>query len=185
MESNPIVETLQAKEAERKANESFRYPFRVVGVYLDAANSDFPIFSEVKTYCDMLRLTYGTRPYDAEKYEEDVPVNRLPAFHVYSKGYVYETHYYDVDPGHKLQLLVWAYQDEEKRKERARMRRQARWDSFVGGLQSVFSLDRFKRKPALDLEKSLQHTQVSSTGGTPSEAPSTPPQTQRRASRSE
>jgi hypothetical protein len=135
----------------------------------------------VKDYCTMLRLTYGTRQYNAEKYEEDIAVARLPAFHVYSRGALYETYYFDMDPSYKLQCLVWAHEDELRAKERARLRRQERWDSFVEGLQTVFSLDRFKRKPALDREKSLRS---SNTAGTSGGDPSTPRQTPRRASAS-
>jgi hypothetical protein len=157
MNSNPIVEKQQQEEAERRTKAAFRYPFQIVCVYLPEDGYDFPIFHEVKKYCSENSLTFLARPYDHEKYADDMFIKRLLAFHIYYKKYIQETHYYDTDPIHKIQLVVWAYQDEEREKARARQRRQERWDSFVETVQGIFSLDRFKQKPALDLEASLSH----------------------------
>ena len=157
MNSNPIVDQLQAAEEERRRHEEFRYPYHIVGVYLDEDSNDFPILKEVRDYCKENHLTYMMRQYDADKYQEDIEIHRLPAFHIYHKKYVYETHYYDKDPVYKIQLVIWAYQDREREKERARQRRQEQWDTFMESVQSVFSLERFKKKPALDLEASLRH----------------------------
>ena len=158
MNSNPIVEKQQQDEAERRAKAAFRYPFQIICVYLPEDGYDFPIFHEVKKYCAENNLAFLARPYDHEKYEEDMYVKRLLAFHIMYKKYYQETHYYDTDPIHKIQVVVWAYQDEERAKARARQKRQEQWDSFVEGFQAVFSLDRFKKKPALDREASQSRT---------------------------
>ena len=152
--SNPMVERqIEAAEEHRK-KESFRYPFRICCVYLPDDGYDFPIFYEVKTYCDKNNLTFYAREYNYEKYDEDMFVKRTLAFHIYYKGYVQETHYYDNDPVHKIQLVIWAYQDVEREKARARQRRQEKWDKFKESWNSIFTLDHFKSKPALDLESS-------------------------------
>ena len=154
MNSNPIVDRQKEAEEEYQKQKAYRYPFRIVCVYMPEDGYDFPIFHEVKKYCDENNLTFYARSYDLEKYEEDIHIHRLLAFHIYYKGYVQETHYYDTDPIHKIQLVVWAYQDVEKEKARARQRRQERWDKFKDGWNSIFTLDHFKRKPALDREAS-------------------------------
>lgn len=161
MLSNPIVEKQQQEEAERRAREAFRYPFHIVCVYEDKENSDFPIISDVREFCSKNHLNFVNRQYDIDRYEEDMMVHRLPAFHIKYKRYVQETHYYDTDPVHKIQVVVWAYQDEQIAKERACMRRQAQWESFKESVSTVFSLERFKKKPALDPEASLSHSRDS------------------------
>ncbi len=160
MQSNPIVEQQQAEEQERRRKEAFRYPYHIVCVYLDEESNDFPIIHEVREYCKKNNLTFMNRQYDVDKYEEDMAIRRLPAFHIYHKKYVYETHYYDMDPAYKIQLVIWAYQDREREKEKARQKRKERWDSFVESVQSAFSLERFKKKPALDLEASLHKNRM-------------------------
>lgn len=177
MQSNPIVEKHQQAEDEHKARESFRYPFRIVCIYHSSEDSDFPVVRDVREYCLKNNLIFLSRQYDIDKYEEDMDIHRLPAFHMYHKGYVQERQYYDTDPIHKIQLLVWAYQDVERAKERAKMKRQERWTSLGETIRSIFSLDRFKKKPALDLDQSLSHTRFSNTEGTPSAGPCTPRQT--------
>jgi hypothetical protein len=155
MNSNPIVERQKAAEDEHRKSLTFRYPYRVCCVYLPDDGYDFPIFREMKQYCDGNNLVMYSRPYNIEKHEEDLFVKRTLAFHVYHKGYVQETHYYDENPVYKVQLLVWAYQDVEREKARARQRRQERWEKVKDGWNSIFTLDHFKRKPALDREASL------------------------------
>lgn len=150
---NPIVEQQQHDRKERDAQEAFRYPFRIICVYENAKNSDFPIIHDVRNFCSQNHLTFLSRQYDVDKYKEDMFIERLPAFHVYVKTFVQETHYYDLDPVYKIQLFLWAFQDEERAKERAKIRRQERWNEFV----EMFSLERFKRRPALDLDRSLSH----------------------------
>jgi hypothetical protein len=164
MNANPIVEKQQQDEAERRAKAAFRYPYQIICVYLPEDGYDFPIFHDVKKYCSENNLSFLARPYDHEKYEEDMYVKRLLAFHIMYKKYHQETHYYDTDPIHKIQIVVWAYQDEEKAKARARQKRQERWDSLVEGFQSIFSLERFKKKPALDREASQKQERFTSNG---------------------
>lgn len=154
MNSNPIVDRQKEAEEEYLKQKAFRYPFRIVCVYMPHDGYDFPIFHEVKKYCEENNLTFYARPYDLEKYAEDFNIFRLLAFLVYYKGYVQEVHYYDTDPVHKIQLVVWAYQDVEKEKARARQRRQEKWEKMKETWNSVFTLDHFKRKPALDKEAS-------------------------------
>jgi hypothetical protein len=182
MESNPIVERQQQAEAEHRAQESFRYPFRITCIYHTSDDSDFPVVRDVREYCQKNNLIFLSRQYDIDKYEEDMEIRRLPAFHMYYKGYVQDRQYYDTDPIHKIQLLVWAYQDVERAKERARIQRQERWSGFGESIKSFFSLERFKKKPALDLEQSLSHTRFSNTAGTPSADRHTPAQKQLRGS---
>lgn len=157
---NPIVERNLAAEAEHRERVNFRYPFRIVCVYQDEENNDFPIIHEVRNYCNHNNLIFLARQYNADKYAEDVSVNRLPAFHIYYKKDIQETHYYNSDPVHKIQVLVWAYQDEMRDRERARIRRQERWTAFTEGVSSLFSLDHFKKKPALDIDQCLSHTRT-------------------------
>ena len=177
MQPNPLVEKQQREEAERRAAAAYRYPYRIVCVAENYENSDFPVTRAVRDFCANNHLTYAMRQYDVDRHKEDMYIHRLPAFHVYYKGYVQETHYYDTDPVYKIQLVVWAYQDELCAKERALIRRQQRWEAFQSSVQGFFSLDRFKRKPALDPSMSL-----SNTAGTPGAGQSTPDQTPRRGS---
>ena len=157
METNPLAEIQLQQDAERRAHESFRYPYRVVCVYLDNDSNDFPIIHEVRSYCAVNHLIFLARAYDIDRYPEDMTIKRLPAFHIYLKDWVQDTYYYDVDPVHKIQVMVWAYQDEQRARERARIRRQQHWDDAVQGFKDLFSLERFKPKPALNLEASLSH----------------------------
>jgi hypothetical protein len=157
MQANPIVEKQKEEEAIQRAKAAYRYPFRVVCVYENSENNDFPIIRDVRDYCNKNNLIFSARQYDHERFEEDICVNRLPAFHIFYKKYIDETTYYDKDPIHLIQVKVWAFQDEERAKERARQRRQERWDSMKESLKTTFSLNRFKKKPALDLDASLSH----------------------------
>jgi hypothetical protein len=145
---NPMIPTEHA--------ETIRYPYHIVCVYENADNNDFPIIHEVRAYCNDTGLTFVARQYDCDRYKEDMLVSRLPAFHIFYKRSILDTYYYDRDPVHKIQIDVWAYEDELRAKERARLRRQEKWESF----KALFSLDRFKQKPALDLEASLSHTRT-------------------------
>lgn len=155
--NNPIVEKQLKDEAETRAKESFRYPFHIVCVFEDSDNNDFPIIHEVRAYCAENHLTFIARQYNYEKYPEDIMIARLPAFHIVYKKSVIETHYFDTDPVHKAQIVVWAYDDEMRAKERVRLRRQERWNNFIESVRQTFNLDRLKKKPALDLELSLSH----------------------------
>ena len=154
MESNPIVDRMKEAEEEHRKKQAFRYPFKICCVYHPEDGTDFPVYYDVKTYCENNNLTFYAREYNHEKYEEDMFVKRLLAFHIFYKGYVQETHYYDTNPVHKIQLVVWAYQDVEREKAKARQKRQEQWDKFKEGWSSIFTWDHFKRKPALDREAS-------------------------------
>jgi hypothetical protein len=157
MNSNPIVEQQQKEEAERRAKAAYRYPFNIVCVYLDSDNNDFPIILDVRDYCNKNNLIFAARQYDHEKFGDDMFVKRLPAFHIYYKKGWQDCEYYDTDPIRKIQNLVWAYQDEMRARERARIKRQEQWDTMKETVKQVFSLERFKKKPALDLDASLSH----------------------------
>lgn len=162
MESNPIVDRQTAAEEEYRKQKAFRYPFRICCVYIPDDGHDFPVFHEVKNYCDKNNLTFYAREYDVDKFQEDMIIKRLLAFHIYYKGYVQETHYYDTDPVHKIQVVVWAFQDLEKEKARKKQQRQEQWEKFVNGWNTVFSLEHFKRKAALDLESSQSKKRMAS-----------------------
>jgi hypothetical protein len=163
MQSNPIVEKQQEEEQERRLKAAYRYPFNIVCVFQDSDNNDFPIIRDVNTYCKNNNLTFLARQYDIDTYGEDMTIKRLPAFHIYYKKYIDGTEYYDSNPIYKIQTLVWAYEDEMREKERKKLHRQEQWASFVETLQSIVSLDRFKKKPALDLDASLSHIRDDST----------------------
>lgn len=146
MQSNPIAVNTPTKDP-------VRYPFQVVCVYFE---HDFPIVHEVRAYCMEHSISFAGRPYDVDRYSEDMYIRRLPAFHIYHKSSVLETHYYDTDPIHKIQLVIWDYEDECMARETAQLRRQERWNSF----KEFFSLERLKPKPALDLDACL-HKNIS------------------------
>ena len=160
MSSNPIVEKEKAAEQERREKEAFRYPFQVCCVFQDSNNNDFPIIFQVRDYCNKNHIIFKAREYDIDAHSDDMCIKRLPAFHFYYKTYYDDTQYYDTDPVHKIQVAVWAYEDELRAKERARQRRQERWDTAVSTLKEIFSLDRFQKKPALDPETSLSHDRM-------------------------
>ena len=181
MQSNPIAEQIQAEKAAQRAKDAYRYPYHVVCVYFEPDSYDFPIVHEVRDYCNENHLTFMVRAYDSEKYSDDMFIHRLPAFHIFYKGYVQETHHYDQNPTHKLNILRWAYDDEQRAKERARIRRQERWESF----KDFFSLDRFRPKPNLDPTNNLTHERSNNTEGRQSGESSRPHQEQRRGSRPE
>lgn len=145
MQPNPLIEQQRQEDEARRQAELFRYPFHVVCVYDDA---DFPVVREVRNYCNSNNLVFRARPYNIDTHTEDVVIRRLPAFHIYLKGYVQETHYYDTNPVHKIQTLVWAYQDECMANEQKAARRRERWESFLA---------LFRRKVALDPNKNLSH----------------------------
>lgn len=153
MQSNPMVDKLREEELERRAKESFRYPFQVTCVFLDKDNSDFPIIKEVRNYCMKHNIVFTARQYDSEQNGDDMYIFRLPAFHIYYKrGYV-ETHHFDQNPVYKVQCEIWDYIDKQNAKERSKQKRQEKWNSFVGSLKSAFD---FKRKSNLNLEASLR-----------------------------
>lgn len=145
MQTNPIVPPAPLPPP--------RYPFQMMCVFHPEDGYDFPIVADVKRHCEETNIPFVVRGYAPYEREEDMALQRLPAFHVLYKGYIQETRYFDTGPIPTLQRLVWAYEDEQKAKERARLRRLERWESF----KSVFSLERFKRKPALDRSASLSH----------------------------
>ena len=161
MESNPIVERQKAAEEEHRKQEDFRYPYKICCVYIPDDGHDFPIFHDVKRFCQENHLTFYSRSYDIDTYpQEDMMIKRLLAFHVYHKGYVQDTYYYDEDPVYKIQLVVWAYQDVEREKARKKQRRQDQWENLKETLGSIFTLDHFKQKPALDREASQSRTRM-------------------------
>jgi hypothetical protein len=160
MNSNPIVQRQLEAEEEFRRKEIYRYPFHIVCVYEDEDSNDFPIILETRDYCNKNNLTFMARQYDFEKYNDDMFVKRLPAFHIYHKKWIYETHHYDDNPVHKIQLVVWAYQDEEKEKARRKQRRKEKWDSTVTSFQEFFSFDWMKKKPALNPQDSLSHQRI-------------------------
>lgn len=151
MQSNPIVEKQEQEEKERNQKAAYRYPFRIVCVFMNSQTNDFPIIHEVRDYCNENNLIFVARQYNIDKYDEDMIIQRLPAFHLYYKNYVQETTYFDTNPVYMAQRFVWAYQDKQRAKERARKK----WDEKIEQWKGFFSLERFKRKPALNLETSL------------------------------
>jgi hypothetical protein len=153
MDSNPLAERQKQERENQKAQEDYRYPYKVVCIYLDPLNNDFPIIHEVRDHCQGNNLVFSARQYDIDRFTDHMIINRLPAFQVYYKKELYETIYFDENPVYKLNCIVWAYQDEQREKERAKLRREERWTEF----KALFSLERFKRKGALDLERSLRH----------------------------
>jgi hypothetical protein len=84
-----------------------------------------------------------------------------------------------MDPIHTIQVKVWAFEDEEMAKERARQRRQERWDTAVESVKAFFSLDRFRPKPALDLDASLSHARDDAKVAPPASA--SPRETRRQS----
>ena len=158
MHTNAIVQQQIDEEKERRAKADYRYPYRIVCVYLDADNRDFPIINEVRDYCSKNNVTFSARQYDHEKYSDDMFVNRLPAFHLYLKDGHNDIFYFDNNPIHKLQIYIWKYQDKQRAKEKARKKREEKWNAFVAGVKATFSLERFKPKPALNLEACLHVT---------------------------
>lgn len=155
MQSNPIVEKQEKEEAERRAKEAYRYPIRLVCVFKDYENNDYPVILESRKYCNENNIVFVARQYNLDKYEEDCDIKRLPAFHLYYKGGHDQIQYFDTNPIQHVQKLVWEFEDEEKKKERLRKKRQEQWEAFKATLIPTWS---FKRKPALDLELSLSHT---------------------------
>lgn len=140
------------KDTNPMIQSTIRYPVHIVCVFEDSENNDFPIIHEVRKYCLENHMTFYGRQYNCDQYPEDISVCRLPAFHIYYKKSILETQYFDTDPVHKIQLVVWAYQDEMRAKERAKLRRQERWNNF----KAMFTID-FRKKLALDLDASLSH----------------------------
>lgn len=155
MYTNAIVQQQIDEEKEKRVKAAYRYPYRVVCAYLDSENRDFPIVQEVRDYCNKNNLIFTARQYDHEKFQDDIFVNRLPAFHLFYKDGHNDIFYYDTNPIHQLQVYVWKYQDKQKAKEKAKKKREEKWSTLVENIKSVFSLDRFKPKPALDLDACL------------------------------
>lgn len=152
--SNPMVDVLREQELERRAKETFRYPYRVVCVYLDRENSDFPVITDTRSYCIKHNVVFTARQYDSETYPDDVFINRLPAFHFYYKRGHIGIHHYDQNPIFKLQCEIWEYIDKQRAKERAKQKRQETWNTVMAAMKSAFD---FKRKSNLDLDASLRH----------------------------
>jgi hypothetical protein len=160
-EENPIVLRQKEEEARQREKDAFRYPYRIVCVYHAGEGYEFPIVKEVQEYCAKNHMAFSGREYNVDKYaEEDLHIRKLPAFHMYHKKWIYETMYFDNNPVHKIQTILWAYQDEEKKRERLRQRRLAQWNAIQETVSSIFSLERFKRKPALDMEACLSHSRI-------------------------
>lgn len=154
MQSNPVFEKQEQLRAEQRAKERFRYPYRVSCVFMDEDHYDFPIIHDVRAHCNEINVTFSGRRYNTDLYQEDYEIRRLPAFIVYYKKEVHDIIYYDLDPVHKINLVIWAYEDELVAKEKRRIRRQEQWES----VKNFFSLERFKTKPKLDVNMSLHKT---------------------------
>lgn len=157
MDSNPIVEKQLQLEKERRKQEDFRYPYRIVCVYLDSDNNDFPIIFEVRDYCNKNNLIFSARQYDYEKYEHDMFIKRLPAFQIYNKKDYQCCQYYDTNPVYEIQKFVWEYQDMIRKQQKRREKREKQWNTFVDTLKNTINLKNFKRKPKLDPSECLSH----------------------------
>lgn len=153
MYTNVIVERQQEELRKEREREAFRYPFKITCVYQNSQNNDFPIIHSVRNHCNENNLIFTARQYDIDRFEEDADIKRLPAFHIYYKGYHDDIYYFDNDPIHQIQVVIWAYEDEQKEKERRKQRRIEQWNNFKEGVTSIFKRD---KRTALDLEASLQ-----------------------------
>lgn len=151
MYSNPIIEKQEREEEERRKQEAFRYPMKICCVYRDSENNDFPIIHEVRAHCHENHLVFTAREYDADKYEEDSWIKKLPAFHLYFHGGHCDIFYYDNNPVHKIQKELWAYQEKEKKREERARKRKEQWNGWILSMRSVF-----KKKTLLDLDASLR-----------------------------
>ena len=157
MDSNPILEKQKEnqKEEEERKKKELKYPIRVTCIFLNYENNNFPIIREVQEYCNKCNIAFSARQYNSDKYEEDILIKRLPAFHLVYKGEVDETTYFDTNPVHRLQRLMWEYEDEEK----ARLKRQQKWDRMVSTIKGMFVRE---KKTNLVLENCLVNTPTSS-----------------------
>ena len=156
MQSNPVLDKQEQLRAEQRAKERFRYPYRVTCIFMDEDHDDFPIIHDVRAHCNENNITFSARQYNCDRFEEDREIRRLPAFIVYYKREVHDILYFDLDPVHKIKLVIWAYEDELLAKEKARIRRQEQWEC----VKAFFSVERFKRKSKLDVDMSLRKTDL-------------------------
>lgn len=151
MLTNPALEQKEKNETERREKEAFRYPFIVTCVvrYTEDLN-ETPHFQLVRTFCAENHISFSAREYDCHRYDEDCNyIEKLPAFHLYSKnGREYlETYYTDQNPIQKIQteILEW------KKNQAKRKARKDAWQRRTAGLIGFFESLSFKKKPKLSL----------------------------------
>lgn len=143
---NQLVESKAANRAQQRAQEDFRYPFKICCVLrydIPEANEGF---AEVFSFCESNAIPFYSRHYDINRYEEDVYIARLPCYFITVAGYVQRQIHWDEHPIPKIQAHLNRYLEEERKKrERAAM-----WETRMNRVRAFFTLPSFKRKPKLE-----------------------------------
>ena len=158
--SNPIVDTLESSEKERKEKEAFRHEFMVTMVVETVEDvQKFAAFHLVKKFCSENHVAFSTRDYDSKKYEDDREnIVHLPAFHlsVRSNRNLLDTFYPRDNPIQKIQDEILQYHKEIERK---RQKKEA-WEKKVQSLISFFESFSFKKKPKLEVAPRKKKVEV-------------------------
>jgi hypothetical protein len=158
--SNPIVELAQAKVAERRKKEEFRFPFKIVcvlGVIEDRDKHNS--IRLVRKFCDENKVVFSIREYDSDRFEMDRNhVSRFPAFHLLERtsNDWWLTMYGNENPIGCIQEEILRYRDLERQKRE----RAAERETQMNRIRSFFTFEGkwFKRKTALPSETASQMT---------------------------
>lgn len=156
--SNPLVELAQAKEAERRKKEEFRFPFKIVCVLGVIEDRDkHTSIRLVRKFCDENKVVFSIREYDCDRFEIDrMNINRFPAFHLLERtsNDWWLTMYGNENPIGCIQEEILRYKQLEREKRERAAERETRMNSIKRFFR--FEGKWFQRKSALPTETASQ-----------------------------
>ena len=105
-------------QKEVAVSEKISYPIRVICV-LDSLSHGNKEIQSIREYTQKLGLTFVTREYDHRTYSEDCNfIERLPAFHIYTKTSYRKTFYINSNPYNVIHETLNLYIDKIERKQK-------------------------------------------------------------------
>ncbi len=111
--------------------ENVRYPIAVACIVADLSNYDNGIIQQVREHCSKQNIMFTTRVYNSSSYAVDRDViERLPAFHIYTKGSYIKTFYPVGRPLQHINEVIDAY----IQRQDAKVRRKAFWKNAYARL---------------------------------------------------
>lgn len=152
--SNPVVEHVQAREAERRVKEAFRFPFKLICVLGEIEErTHYTSIKLVQKFCQENNIAFAIREYNSDRFEIDRQyVSRFPAFHLLERASNdwWLTMYGDENPISTLQDEIMRYREKEQEKrERAAIQ-----ETRLNSIKRIFHFEGgwFKRRSVLPAE---------------------------------
>jgi hypothetical protein len=151
--------------------ENVRYPITVACVVADLSNYDNGIIQQVREHCSNQNIMFTTRVYNSSSYAVDRDViERLPAFHIYTKGSYIKTFYPVGRPLQHINEVIDAY----IQRQDAKVRRKAFWKNAYARLVAFVKklghrktrLERYQEAQAVEEERRFarRHSSFESRG---------------------